>query len=168
MVFVGYQAEGSLGRRLLDGVDAVKLFGETIAVRARIVNFKGLSSHADRSHLIGWLEHFSPKPRETFVVHGDAEVTETYATTLRDRGLSAHAPNPGEVYDLAAGIVLSPGQAPAPRQKSQGSQGSPAFRRLEETGRMLLELIARSRGRANKDLAKLSDQLRAVMEKWDK
>ena len=168
VVFVGYPAEGSLGRRLLDGVDAVKLFGETIAVRARIVNFKGLSSHADRSHLIGWLEHFSPKPRETFVVHGDAEVTETYATTLRDRGLSAHAPNPGEVYDLAAGIVLSPGQAPAPRQKSQGSQGSPAFRRLEETGRMLLELIARSRGRANKDLAKLSDQLRAVMEKWDK
>ena len=168
VVFVGYQAEGSLGRRLLDGVDAVKLFGETIAVRARIVNFKGLSSHADRSHLIGWLEHFFPKPRETFVVHGDAEVTETYTTTLRDRGLSAHAPNPGEVYDLAAGIVLSPGQAPAPRQKSQGSQGSPAFRRLEETGRMLLELIARSRGRANKDLAKLSDQLRAVMEKWDK
>ena len=58
VVFVGYQAEGSLGRRLLNGVGSVKLFGEEIAVRARIVNFHGLSSHADRDGLLRWIEHF--------------------------------------------------------------------------------------------------------------
>ena len=62
VVFVGYQAEGSLGRRLLEGAKSVKLFGEEIAVNARIVNFKGLSSHADRDHLLAWVEHFAPTP----------------------------------------------------------------------------------------------------------
>ena len=61
MVFVGYQGEGTLGRRLLDGAKSVKLFGEEIAVRARIVNFKGLSSHADRDHLLDWAMHFTPR-----------------------------------------------------------------------------------------------------------
>ena len=62
VVFVGYQAEGSLGRRLLEGAKSVKLFGEEIAVNARIVNFQGLSSHADRDHLLAWIQHFSPAP----------------------------------------------------------------------------------------------------------
>ena len=59
VVFVGYQAEGSLGRRLLNGVGSVKLFGEEIAVRARIVNFHGLSSHADRDGLLRWIQSTS-------------------------------------------------------------------------------------------------------------
>ena len=87
VVFVGYQAEGSLGRRLLNGVTSVKLFGEEIAVRARIVNFHGLSSHADRDGLLRWIEHFTPQPRQVFVVHGEAEVADLYAATLRQRGL---------------------------------------------------------------------------------
>lgn len=72
VVFVGYQAEGSLGRRLLEGAKSVKLFGEEIAVNARIVNFKGLSSHADRTHLLDWIGRFSPAPKQVFVVHGDS------------------------------------------------------------------------------------------------
>ena len=167
VVFVGYQAEGSLGRRLLDGASEVKLFGETIAVRAKIVNFKGLSSHADRSHLLAWAEHFSPKPKEFFVVHGDAEVTQLYAQTLRDRGLSAHAPNYEEVYDLATNRMLAPGVELTPK-RARKALGSPAYRRLEEAGRALTNLISRSRGWANKDLAKFADQLKALVEKWDK
>ena len=54
VVFVGYQGEGTLGRTLLEGVKSVKLFGEEIAVHAQIVNFQGLSSHADRNHLLAW------------------------------------------------------------------------------------------------------------------
>ena len=69
VVFVGYQGEGTLGRRLLEGAKSVKLFGEEIAVRARILNFPGLSSHADRVHLLDWIGHFSPKPDQVFVVH---------------------------------------------------------------------------------------------------
>ena len=109
VVFVGYQAEGSLGRRLLNGVSSVKLFGEEIAVRARIVNFHGLSSHADRDGLLQWIDHYQPKPRQVFVVHGDCEVTEIYADTLRQRGLPAHAPDYEEVYDLLENRVLAAG-----------------------------------------------------------
>ena len=68
VVFVGYQAEGSLGRMLLDGVKKVKLFGEEIAVKARIVNFKGMSAHADLEGLKGWVSAYNPKPKHVFVV----------------------------------------------------------------------------------------------------
>ncbi len=89
IVFVGYQAEGTLGRRLLEGTETVKMFGEEIAVHAKIYNFKGLSSHADRDHLLEWIEKFTPKPMQVFVVHGDAEVTEIFTETLHDRGFTA-------------------------------------------------------------------------------
>ena len=167
VVFVGFQAEGSLGRRLLNGVSAVKLFGEEIAVRAKIVNFHGLSSHADREGLLRWIAAYNPKPRQIFVVHGDAEVTEIYADTLRQRGLDAHAPNYEEVYDLLANRMLSPGLPPEER-KAAASAGSPAYQRLEAAGRQLLEVIAHNKGGANKDLAKFTDQLRALIEKWDR
>ena len=111
MVFVGYQGEGTLGRRLLDGVKSVKLFGEEIAVKARIVNFHGLSSHADRDGLLRWIGAFEPKPKEVFVVHGDKDVTEIYAQTLRERGFSAHSANYEEVYDLLTGRIVAPGIA---------------------------------------------------------
>ncbi|HWS41879.1 MAG TPA: MBL fold metallo-hydrolase [Pseudoflavonifractor sp.] len=168
VVFVGYQAEGSLGRRLLDGAETVRLFGETIAVRARIAQCKGLSSHADRNGLLAWINAFSPAPREVFVVHGEAEVAMGYAETLRTRGLSAHAPDHREVYDLLAGRVLTPGVPPVPRPSSPQTGDSPAFRRLEEVGQKVLEVIRRNRGGANKDLAKFADQLRALIDKWDR
>ena len=168
VVFVGFQAEGSLGRRLLEGAKSVKLFGEEIAVQARIVNFKGLSSHADRDHLIAWAEHFRPAPAHIFVVHGDSEVTELFAQTLRERGLSAHAPLYEEVYDLAANALLAPGVALERKKTSGGASApSPAYQRLESVGHLLQEVIARSRGRSNKDLARLADQLKALLDKWE-
>jgi len=125
VVFVGYQAEGSLGRRLLEGAKSVKLFGEEIAVNARIVNFQGLSSHADRSHLLQWIQAVKdPAPQQVFVVHGDAPVTEIFANTLREMGLSAHAPLYEEVFDLAANKMLAAGVELAPKKGSFTSDGS--------------------------------------------
>ena len=168
VVFVGYQAEGTLGRRLLDGVKNVRLFGEEIAVRANIVNFPGLSSHADRDHLLAWIQHFSSTPQQVFVVHGEAAVTELFADELRNRGIPAHAPLYQEVYDLSANKMLAKG-VELEQVKTSGriSGGSPAFRRLQDVSKSLDRLVSRSRGRANKDLAKLADQLLQVMEKWD-
>lgn len=170
IVFVGYQAPGSLGRALLDGAKSVKLFGEEILVRARIVNFKGLSSHADRDHLIAWAEQFKPsKPSQYFVVHGDAEVAELFARTLNERGMSAHAPEYEEVYDLATNTMLAAG---VPRIKEKvtkaKAEGSAAYRRLEATVADLVSLVQRSKGVPNKDLAKLADQLRSLMEKFER
>ena len=168
VVFVGYQGEGTLGRRLLEGAKSVKLFGEEISVNARIVNFKGLSSHADREHLIAWAEQFDPRPEHIFVVHGDSEVTEIFADTLRQRGMNAHAPLYEEVYDLKENIMLAKGVVLQPKKTSGGASApSPAFRRLEQMGKLVVEVISRSRGRSNKDLAKLADQLKTLMDKWD-
>ena len=169
VVFVGYQGEGTLGRRLLEGAKTVKLFGEEIAVQARIVNFKGLSSHADRTHLLSWVKNFSPKPQQVFVVHGDSPVTELFAKTLNDElGVPAHAPLYEEVYDLTENRLLAPGVVLESKPRPAGaSAGSPAYVRLQDVSKQLELLISRSRGRPNKDLAKLADQLRQVMEKWD-
>jgi len=166
VVFVGFQSPGSLGRRLLDGASKVKLFGEEIMVRAKIVNFPGLSSHADKDGLLKWIHAYTPKPRHVFVVHGDAEVTEIYAQTLRDRGFEAHAPLPTEVYDLLADRVQNAGRMPEPKKRAESV--SPAFHRLEELGRRLVQVIAGSRGRTNKDLAKFADQLKNLIDKWEK
>ena len=168
VVFVGYQSQGTLGRRLLEGAKTVKLFGEEISVNARIVNFKGLSSHADREHLIQWAQNFSPKPQHIFVVHGDDEVTEIFARTLRDLGLDAHAPLYEEVYDLARGVMLAKGVVLESKKTSGGASApSPAYSRLERMVKRLQEVVGRSRGRSNKDLAKLADQLNMLLDKWE-
>ena len=169
VVFVGFQAEGTLGRRLVDGCQKVKLLGEEIAVQAEIVNFPGLSSHADRDGLLRWINAYSPKPQHTFVVHGDSAVTEIYAQTLRDLGFAAHAPNYEEVYDLLTDRMLAPGVVLEPKAPAAlPGSASPAFRRLEEAGQKLLQVIARNRGGSNKDLGKFADQIRALIEKWDR
>ena len=168
VVFVGYQAEGSLGRRLLEGAKSVKLFGEEIAVNARIVNFKGLSSHADRDHLLAWIEHFAPTPQQVFVVHGDSEVTDLFAKDLNARSIPAHAPLYEEVYDLSANAMLAKGVVLEPKKTTGGATaGSPAFVRLQDVSKQLEALISRSRGRPNKDLARLADQIKQVMENWE-
>ena len=169
VVFVGFQAEGSLGRRLVDGVNRVKLFGAEIAVRARIVNYHGLSSHADRDGLLQWMEAYDPRPRHVFVVHGESQVTEIYAQTLRDRGFAAHSPNYEEVYDLLADRMLAPGVVFQPKAPAAlPGSASPAYRRLEEVGQRLMQVIARNRGGTNKDLGKFADQIRALIDKWDR
>ena len=169
VVFVGYQGEGTLGRSLLEGVGSVKLFGEEIAVHAKIVNFQGLSSHADRDHLLAWIQAVkSPKPQHVFVVHGDREVAPFFARSVESLGFSAHAPQYTEVYDLIAGKVLNPGYLPERKAKTTGGmRASAAYERLVAVGNMLMESIKRSRGRDNKSLARFAEQLRQLLEKWE-
>lgn len=169
IVFVGYQAEGTLGRRLLEGAKSVKLFGEEIHVNARVVNFKGLSSHADHDHLLEWIGQVAPKPQQVFVVHGEGAVSEQFAIELTERGLPAHAPLYEEVYDLLGNRMLAEGIFLTPKRTTGGAAaGSPAFVRLVDVSKQLEDLINRSRSRPNKDLARLADQIRKVMEAWDR
>ena len=169
IVFVGYQGEGTLGRHLLNGADQVRLFGEDIKVNATIHNFKGLSSHADRDHLLKWIEAVDePAPQQIFVVHGDPQVTEIFANSLRERGMPAHAPLYEEVFDLAANKMLAAGVELEPKKVSYESVGhvSVAYHELEVAAMDLMAIIRASKGGANKDLKKMTAQIRAMAEKW--
>ena len=169
VAFVGYQGEGTLGRLLLNGAESVKMFGEEINVRAQIVNYTGLSSHADRDHLLSWIADIKePKPQHVFVVHGDREVAPFFAQTIQGMGFTAHAPQYTEVYDLAADVQLEPGYLPERKVKTvEGSKISPAYERLVSVGQMVVETIKRAKGRDNKSLANFADQLKKVLEKWE-
>ena len=172
---VPYDAEGSVvgvtkgNAALLEGVKSVKLFGEEIAVHAQIVNFQGLSSHADRNHLLSWIQAIqAPKPQHVFVVHGDREVAPFFAKTIQGLGFTAHAPQYTEVYDLIADKVTEPGYLPERKARTTGGmRASAAYERLVAVGNMLMESIKRSRGRDNKSLARFADQLRQLLEKWE-
>ncbi|MCI2056845.1 MAG: MBL fold metallo-hydrolase [Oscillibacter sp.] len=170
VVFVGYQGEGTLGRHLLEGAKSVKMFGEEIAVKAKIVNYTGLSSHADRDHLISWIADFKePKPQHVFVVHGDREVAPYFAKSVEDLGFTAHAAQYTEVWDLAACAQLEKGYLPERKVKSFDGQtkAAPAYERLVSVTQMLTEAVKRSKNRDNKSLANLADQLRTLLDKWE-
>ncbi len=102
IVICGFQAAGSLGRRLVDGARQVSLFGERIAVRARVHTIGGLSAHADSKALLAWLAAFESPPRHTFVVHGEAGASAALRDALtRQLGWRAVGiPCRGEPYRL--------------------------------------------------------------------
>ncbi|MBN8765689.1 MAG: MBL fold metallo-hydrolase [Thiobacillus sp.] len=96
ILITGFQAAGTLGRRLVDGARRVRLLGEDIPVRADLYTLGGLSAHADRSALLAWLGHFRDRPRQVFVVHGEDSVATGFAADLqRQFGWDAQAPLPG-------------------------------------------------------------------------
>ncbi len=152
-MFVGYQGEGTLGRSLLEGVRSVKLFGEEIAVHAKIVNFQGLSSHADRDHLLAWIADIkAPKPQHVFIVHGDREVAPYFAESVEKLGFTAHAPQYTEVYDLLEDKIVAPGYLPERKAKAVGGQRvSSAYERLVALGQRMGDVIRRSKGPGQQD-----------------
>jgi len=100
ILFTGFQAAGTLGRRIVDGARSVKLFGESMPVRARIYTLGGLSAHADRNALLAWLRHFQAPPRDVFVVHGEAETARGFSQLVaQDLHWKAHAPAYGETVE---------------------------------------------------------------------
>lgn len=171
ILFVGYQAHGSLGRTLLEGVDSVKLFGETIQVQARIEQLDGISGHADKKGLIEWVEALKEKPKQIFVVHGDELVCESFARCLTEEfNEHAMAPYSGACYDLIKGEWISEGVKQYVKKEGMTAKRhtSAVFERLLAAGRRLLTVIHHNEGGANKDLAKLADQINALCEKWDR
>lgn len=99
--FVGYQAVGTLGRKLIEGAECVKLFGETVEVNAKIESLKGISGHADRNGLLDWLSGFENTPQHVFVVHGEDQVTDTFAEAITEKfGWPAMAPYSEDVWIL--------------------------------------------------------------------
>jgi metallo-beta-lactamase family protein len=101
VLFVGYQGDGTLGRRLREGAESVSVLGEPVRVRAEIAGLDGFSAHADQAELVSWAASLKPAPRTIFLVHGDAAPAETLAGLLRARtGATVHIPESGQEFEL--------------------------------------------------------------------
>ncbi len=188
IVFVGYQAEGTTGRALLNGAKEIKLFGEKVMVGAEITQLPGISGHADKNGLTKWITHYAPKPQMVFVNHGDEDACESFLSHIQqDCGLTASAPYSGAIYDLAANAYLlqpepqpykKPEKDQAPAKQAQPSQKPAASgtKKPEPTspyGKLLLalerltKLISKGEGRANSELKAVTRQLNDIANQWE-
>ena len=172
ILFVGYQAVGTLGRTLLEGATTVKLFGEPIEVQAELCQLTGMSGHADREGLLRWVNSFEQKPKRVFVMHGEDETEDHFVQTLTEQGFTACAPYNGAQWAIGAegAVCLQEGMRVRIEHKANEGQSRAAsvFQRLVSAGKRLLRVIEHNEGGANKDLAKFADQINALCDKWDR
>ncbi len=105
VLFAGFQAAGSRGRRLVEGEKFVRIFGKDVPVNCHIREIHGLSAHADQSELMRWLDNFTKSPKMTFITHGEIESATTFSKLIQQqRGWPTHIPNYLESLDLFQGI----------------------------------------------------------------
>ena len=170
VLFVGYQAVGTLGRKLIDGASSVKLFGENIEVAARIESLKGISGHADMKGLLDWLGGFESDVKHVFVVHGEDTVTDEFAKTITETfGWKAFAPYSGGCVDLSANEIVSQGIRIMKKKEEKPAKirSENAFNRLVLACKRLMTVVMKCEGLANKDLAKFEGQIQNLVDKWD-
>lgn len=178
VLFVGYQAGGTLGRLLYDGTASVRLFGDEIAVRAEITSLQGISGHADQAGLLGWLQGFDPIPPCIFVNHGEDQVCGAFADLLTEKfHTAAYAPFSGSIFDLAAGqwVTLTDG---VPVKASQDSTDSTSASRAAHKAQLrkhqaysafldaasrLMSIAQQSEGLANRELQRLTDRINQLI-----
>ncbi|MBF0481358.1 MAG: MBL fold metallo-hydrolase [Desulfovibrionaceae bacterium] len=105
IVFVGYQGEGTPGRKIVDGAKKIKLFGEDVAIEARIFTIGGFSAHAGQSQILAWMTHFKNPNLKVFLVHGENAAQQTLAALIRERfGFAVYVPEYLETCVLKAGV----------------------------------------------------------------
>lgn len=170
VVFAGYQAEGTIGRALVDGSKTVRLFGETIDVEAHIETLHDISGHADQNGLLEWAGSFVKKPESIFIVHGSDSVCDRFAALVTEKtGVKAYAPYSGAEFDLISGTwIKETVGVPIEAKAAASKKAKGVFARLIAAGERLMVVIAHNEGGANKDLAKFADQINALCDKWDR
>ena len=169
--FVGYQAVGTLGRKLIEGAESVKLFGENITVNAKIEVLRGISGHADMNGLLDWLKGFENRPDRVIVVHGEEQVTEHFAQLVEETiGCPAFAPYSGGTIDLLTNEIVTEGVKIPKKaaEKPARSRAVQAFQRVVAAAKRLLEVVYKNEGLANKELAKFESQIQNLADKWDR
>lgn len=170
VLFVGYQSEGTIGNKLLNGVPTVKLFGENIEVNAKIEMLDGISGHADRDMLLGWLENMKKAPKTVFVNHGSDEVCDSFVKSIEQKlGYPAVAPFSGDCYDLVTGQCIAKGRIVKINKHSEGRRkANTLFERLVAAGQRLIKIINQNKNSANKDIARFTSQINAICDKYEK
>ncbi|MBQ4128231.1 MAG: MBL fold metallo-hydrolase [Ruminococcus sp.] len=167
ILFVGYQAVGTLGRLIHDGATSVRLFKDDIAVNAEICTLQGVSGHADKDGLINWLSHFEKKPLQVFVNHGDESSADSFVSTLKDLGYNAFAPFSGTTYDLKTGEFIDITQGVRIEHKhSSTSKSNVLHHNLIESTRRLTAIAKDLDGIPNKDIEKLTSEIEKLILQW--
>ncbi|MFO7887133.1 MAG: MBL fold metallo-hydrolase [Eubacteriales bacterium] len=110
VVFVGYQADGTLGQRIKQGEKEVKIFGEEIKIKANIYSIEGFSGHGDRDDLLAWLKEIKTTPKKTFIVHGEDDAREDFAEAIKaEIGIDTIIPKKDEEFKVTLENVESLG-----------------------------------------------------------
>ena len=164
VLFVGYQAIGTLGHAILNGAKRVRIFGEDIAVNARIEVLGSTSSHADRVGLMRWLDAYDRRPDRVFVVHGGGDNAEKWADDVRSQfGFNAVAPKFSESYDLLKNIRIKDGYVPETHSRLQPNT---VYKYLLESGGRIGELIKNFKGRTNSETKKFVRELDDLFKRF--
>ena len=100
ILFVGYQADSTLGRFLLNGAEHVRMMGMEFAVKAQIIKIDGFSAHADKNELVKWVSGFKTKPKKVFIVHGEPNSQITFRNNLKKIGFKCEIPSIGDSFNL--------------------------------------------------------------------
>ena len=151
----------------MEGAKEVRLFGETIEIRAEIEKLVGMSGHADKAGLLHWLEGFEKKPERVFVVHGEDRICKLFTECLKaEHGQRAYAPYSGTRFDLLANELIY--EAEPVIIKKKGHLVSDVFARLVAAGQRLMAVIYKNEGGTNKELGRFADQINALCDKYDR
>jgi metallo-beta-lactamase family protein len=101
VIIVGYQAEGTRGRKLLEGAEDIKIRGKYFPVRAKILEIAGLSAHGDQKDLLAWLSELEDKPKKIFLVHGENDPADALRIKIKEKyGFNCTVPLMGQEFDL--------------------------------------------------------------------
>jgi len=164
VLFVGYQAIGTLGHAIQNGAKRVRIFGEDIAVNARVEVLGSTSSHADRMGLMRWLDAYDNRPDRVFVVHGGGDNAEKWADDVRNQfGFNAVAPKFSESYDLLKNVRVKDGYVPETHSRVTPNT---VYKYLLESGGRIGELVKNFKGRTNSETKKFIRELDDLFKRY--
>lgn len=147
LVFVGYQAQGTLGRIILNGAKTVKILGEQVAVQAQVHDIEGFSGHADQIMLLDWIRKFKVKPRKVFIVHGEGESTTSLARLIeKEFKIRAIIPDLGDSFSLEKRSMelASPGKEALNLQEDIERELAKVYRQFKALEERKEELVKES------------------------
>jgi len=169
VLFAGYQAQGTLGRTLLEGKKKVKLFGEQVQVNATIEQVLGFSGHAGKDELIEWVRGMSKKPHKVFLVHGEPEALTSLGDGIRSLGYDVMIPDLGDGFDLTLDL---PEQAELPKEEVVEISARARGYEIRQQVERILGILERSDQRRSPDmelkLSIMEADVTSLAEKWDK
>ena len=170
IIFVGYQAQGTLGRLLTDGVKKIKLFGEEVRVNAEIVQIEGFSGHAGHDELIEWVQAIEQKPTKVFLVHGELDALENLEDSLDSLGYSVRVPELLEEYDLVANTKRTKVRTPAAK-KIDETRMLDASERIRAQAQRISDMLEQARladdAETKLKLRILETDIKQLADKWE-